>query len=212
MSELSPLGGSEGYEARDDEADAQRCGQCPVEERIGSAEINLVSGVPASAGTPFLFSFSPEGRTEGGITLYPVLPEAREKGWYPVFCVPSPRAPPPEGRGQNLLEAQRKRWYPVFCVPSPCPRPRRGRGRKTSRRLGEGMVSKLLCLFHSVATKWLPKTAGNHWGRRGGKNGNFCMATKWLPRELFREKRFPFFLFWGDFSTFSADVRGVVPG
>ena len=37
MSELSPSGGSEGYEARDDEADAQRRGQRPVEEGTGGA-------------------------------------------------------------------------------------------------------------------------------------------------------------------------------
>ena len=142
------------------------------------------------------------------------LPEARERGWYPVFCVPSRAPRPRRGRGQNLLEAQRKRWYPVFCVPSPCPRPRRGREHDLLRYGGgDGiLVSNPLCLFHSVATKWLPKTAGNHWGRRGGKNGNFCMATKWLPRELFREKRFPFFLFSGEFSTFLPDARGVVPG
>ena len=68
----------------------------------------------------------------------------------------------------------------------------------------------LLCLFHSMATKWLPKTAGNRWGRRAGKNGNCCMATKWLPREPFRGKRFPFFMLLAVFRTFPPSARGVV--
>ena len=125
---------------------------------------------------------------------------------------PIPLSPPPEGAGAKPPGSSGEGMASSFLHPVPAPPPPEGAGAEAPGSKEKRMVSKLLCLFHSVATKWLPKNLGNHWGCRDGKNGNFCMATKWLPRELFREKRFPFFLFWGDFSTFSADARGVVPG
>ena len=142
------------------------------------------------------FASCPCAPAPGGGRAKP--PGSSGEGMVSSFLCPVPARPAPGGAGaQNLLEAKRRGWYPNLCALFPCSRPRRGRGHDLLMYGGgDGiLVSNPLCLFHSVATKWLPKMAGNHWGRRGGKNGNFCMATKWLPRELFREKRFPFFLF-----------------
>ena len=156
------------------------------------------------------FASCPCAPAPGGGRAKP--PGSSGEGMVSSFLCPVPRPPPPEGAGAKPPGSSGEGMASSFLHPVPAPPPPEGAGAEAPGSKEKRMVSKLLCLFHSVATKWLPKTAGNHWGRRGGKNGNFCMATKWLPRELFREKRFPFFLFWGDFSTFSADARGVVPG
>ena len=105
------------------------------------------------------------------------LPEARERGWYPVFCVPSRAPRPRRGRGQNLPEAQRKGWYPNFCVPSPRPPPPEGAGAKPPGGPEKRMVSNL-CVFF---TAWLPNGYQKIWETIGAVGAAKMVISVWLP-------------------------------